>query len=123
MATTLYERSILVDEPRREVAHRLADVVLAQHEDVPEGVDAGAERRRRAAELVSFADGRREPIEHIRLGFLRRLHRASDDFAATEGLRVVEAALSLIPRKDPPTEERPDPQRRRRRWFRRRSLR
>jgi hypothetical protein len=29
---------------------------------------------------------------------IRRLHRASDDFAATEGLRVVEAALLSIPR-------------------------
>jgi hypothetical protein len=34
----------------------------------------------------------------MRSRYLHRLHRASDDFEATEGLRVVEAALALVPR-------------------------
>jgi hypothetical protein len=41
--------------------------------------------------------GGRAPLEALRAVFISRLHRASDDFAATEGLRVVEAALSLLP--------------------------
>jgi hypothetical protein len=64
--------------------------------------------------LVGIVGSRREPLEELRLGYLRRLHRASDDFEATEGLRVVEAALSLIPHPvDPATEQR------RTRWRRR----
>ena len=56
-----------------------------------------AERRLRAEALVAVADGRREPLEQLRFRFIERLRRASDDFAATEGLRVVEAALATGP--------------------------
>jgi hypothetical protein len=42
----------------------------------------------------------REALEEMRSHYLDRLHRRSDDFAATEGLRSVERALSAIPRPD-----------------------
>jgi hypothetical protein len=44
------------------------------------------------------AGTRREALEHERAEFQARLHRRSDDFAATEGLRAVELALRLAPR-------------------------
>ena len=55
-------------------------------------------RLHQAEELVNLAAGRREPLEQLRSDYLRLLHGASDDLAATEALRVVEAALRLIPR-------------------------
>jgi hypothetical protein len=61
----------------------------------PEAPDPASDRRRQAETLVAFAGGRREPIEELRSQYLQRLHRASDDFEATEGLRVVDVALSL----------------------------
>jgi hypothetical protein len=76
-----------------------------------------ADRRRRAHVLVALAGGRRERLEDLRAGYLNRLHRASNDFAATDGLRVVEAALALVPRAELPdsarTRRRPT-----RRWWR-----
>ena len=53
---------------------------------------------RRAEALAATPGGDRESLESLRAEFLARLHRASDDFEATDGLRAVEAALSLIPR-------------------------
>ena len=88
-----------------EVAPVFSDEVLAWIQsppDVgfpPQDGDSAAERRRRAEALASLAGGR-VPLEELRSGFIYRLHRASDDFAATEGLRAVEAALSLIPRAE-----------------------
>ena len=55
-------------------------------------------RLHQAEELVNLAAGRREPLERLRSDYLRLLHDASDDFTATEALRVVEEALRLIPR-------------------------
>ena len=73
---------------------------LAWIEMPPEG-DARdaptAERRQRAERLVAVGGGDRDRLERVRSTYLRRLHRASDDFGATAGLRVVEAALWLIP--------------------------
>jgi hypothetical protein len=57
--------------------------------------EAAVDRRGTAEKLVAVTGGRREAIERIRWCFLERLHRASDDFEATEGLRRAEAALAL----------------------------
>jgi hypothetical protein len=85
--------------------------------------DPAAARRRRAEVLVALAGGRKEPVEELQLRYLGRLHRASDDFGATEGLRVVEAALSLIPHPEELAAEQRRAKRPRRRWWRRRATR
>ena len=64
--------------------------------------------RARVHEVGDSATGRtgqtpatmREALEEMRSHYLVRLHRRSDDFAATEGLRSVERALATIPRPD-----------------------
>jgi hypothetical protein len=61
-----------------------------------------AKRLDQAQELVALAGCRREPLDRMRVGYQRRLLAASDDFDATDGLRVVELALSLVPRQDGP---------------------
>ncbi|MGH9264758.1 MAG: hypothetical protein ACRD1D_08700 [Acidimicrobiales bacterium] len=72
---------------------------LLDHLELPPATaDSALERRRRAEALAAITGGDREPLETLRAGFLDRLHRASDDFEATDGLRVVELALSMIPR-------------------------
>jgi hypothetical protein len=53
--------------------------------------------------------------------FVQRLHRASDDFEATELLRVVETALSLTPEPESTWQRRE--RQPRRRWWRRRTAR
>jgi hypothetical protein len=74
--------------------------------------DPAAQRHRKAAALAAMAGGR-APLEALRAVFLSRLHRASDDFEATEGLRVVEAALSRLPW---PEQANAQDRRRRPRW-------
>lgn len=76
--------------------------VLAQIQIPPRGDDPAASKRREAEQLVATVGGRRSLLERLRSRFLRRLHRASDDLEATEGLRVAEAALSLMPRPAEP---------------------
>jgi hypothetical protein len=66
----------------------------------PQGEDPDEVRRRLAGMLTAAAGGNREPLEQLRARFLRRLHLASDDFAATAGLRVTEVALALVPRPE-----------------------
>jgi hypothetical protein len=85
---------------------------------VPPQLELAGERRRGAEALAAMAGGR-APLEAVRSAFIHRLHRASDDFEATEGLRVVEAALSLIPWPEQPA-GRDGRRRPPRRWFRRR---
>ena len=75
------------------------DDVLAQFEAPTRRDDSGAERRRRAGMLAAALDGDRERLFELRSLFLLRLHRASDDFGATEGLRVVESAIAMITRE------------------------
>jgi hypothetical protein len=58
------------------------------------------DRSARAETLVAEAGGRREPLERLRGSYQERLRRASDDFEATDGLRVVERALTLLPPAD-----------------------
>jgi hypothetical protein len=73
------------------------DDVLAWIEMPPEGAGPAAERQRRAERLSAVVGCDRDHLERVRSTFLRRLYQASDDFGATAGLRVVEAALCLIP--------------------------
>ena len=47
-------------------------------------------------ELVGLAEGRRSPLEAAQSLLIARLHRRSDDFAATMALRSVSAALNRI---------------------------
>jgi hypothetical protein len=72
--------------------------LLTQIQIPPRGDDQDAARRQLAGTLAAAAGGDREVLEQLRAGFIRRLHRVSDDFAATAGLRVTEAALALVPR-------------------------
>jgi hypothetical protein len=67
---------------------------------LPSLEDRAAERRSRAELLAASADGDRQQLEDLRSDYLRRLHRTSDDFEATEGLRTVELALSMTPRPE-----------------------
>ena len=97
MIATPQARSF-VEDIARDIAELVGAEFCARIQTPPRGEDPAAERRRRVEALVAVTDGRREPLEQLRSHFTRRLHRASDEFAATEGLRVVEAALSSIPR-------------------------
>jgi hypothetical protein len=64
-----------------------------------------------AGQLVTMTEGRRRPLEEARHLLSDRLHRRSDDFAATRALRVVGAALSRIGWEPPYVRPR-DPRRR-----------
>jgi hypothetical protein len=88
---------------------------------IPQATAPASERRRRAETLVALAGGRRKPLEELRSRYLQRLHRASDDFEATEGLRVVGVALSLRP--DPEWAWQHRERQPRRRWWSRRTTR
>jgi hypothetical protein len=96
---TLEERPTRVEESRREIAEILDDDYLLRIHGSSLHGDPAIERRQRVEALVRAADGRRAPLEKLRFGLQQRLHAASDDFEATEGLRVVEAALPLVPRR------------------------
>lgn len=52
--------------------------------------------------VVSAADGDRQALEAVRAGFQARIARRSDDFEATRGLRLAEAALNALPRDGDP---------------------
>ena len=58
------------------------------------------DRERAIVDLVALAGGRPEPLDRLRLEFHRRLTYRSDDFEATQGLRLTEGALGRIPRPD-----------------------
>jgi hypothetical protein len=47
-------------------------------------------------ELVGLAEGRRSPLEAAQSLLIARLHRRSNDFAATRALCSVSAALNRI---------------------------
>jgi hypothetical protein len=74
----------------------LKDDVLAQIEAPTPRDDPQAERRRRAEMLVAAFGGDRERLFELRSLLLLRLHRASDDYGATEGLRAVDSAIAMI---------------------------
>jgi len=54
-----------------------------------------------AGELVTMAEGRRRPLEEARKLLSDRLHRRSNDFAATRALCTVGAALTRVGRETP----------------------
>jgi hypothetical protein len=85
VVATRTERPSRVEVPAGEIAPVPDDDFLSSIEVSPQGGDPAAARRRRAEVLVAFAGGRRGPLEELRLRYLRRLHRASGDFKATEG--------------------------------------
>jgi hypothetical protein len=97
-AATLLERRTHADEPAPEIADVLDDDHLARISGLPR--DAGGKRGRQVEALVSRVGESAAPLEELRVRYQRRPHRASDDFEATEGLRVLEAALSRIPRPE-----------------------
>jgi hypothetical protein len=66
-------------------------------EALPADDDPDAERRAQAEALVQASGGDASTLDRLRSCYLERLHRASDDFAATEALRVVERALLAMP--------------------------
>jgi hypothetical protein len=76
----------------------LDDDVLTEIEKPTLHKNPEAETRRRAERLVAALDGRRERLFELQSLFMLRLHRASDDFGATEGLRVVDRAIAMISR-------------------------
>ena len=71
--------------------------LLTQIQVPPDGDDPDQARRRLAELLAARTGEEREPLEQLRSHFMRRLHQTSNDFPATAGLRVVEAALSMVP--------------------------
>jgi hypothetical protein len=93
---------------------RVTAVALASVED------RAAQRRARAESLAAAADGDRQQLEDRRSVYLRRLQRTSADFDATEGLRTVELALSMIPRPDGLSAWQRQERDRKRRWWNRR---
>jgi hypothetical protein len=103
-----------------DIAKRFGADVLAQIQIAPLE-DPDAARRRLARALAAKADGSREPLERLRSHVIRRLHHASDDFAATAGLRVNELALTLVPRPEGVWAwGHREPEQRGRRWWQRR---
>lgn len=97
---SLHGRPSGVGSSRGGAAWLLDGGVLSALEVPPSGDDPAAARRGQAEALVVALDRSRDLLEELRSWYLRRLHSASDDFGATEGLRVVEAALVMIPRAD-----------------------
>jgi hypothetical protein len=97
MVSSLQEHTVLTEADTGERL-AVAGVYPRPGKEAPSPDDDSDARLHQAEELVNLADGRREPLERLRSDYLRLLHAASDDLAATEALRVVEAALRLIPR-------------------------
>jgi len=87
-----------IDVEALSLGERRGEAGGPQVDPVADPVDITTERHRRATGLVEIAGGRRGALEELRFRLIARLHRPGDDFAAIEGLRVVEAALSMIPR-------------------------
>lgn len=70
------------------------DTVLAAA--IRHAIDLGLDRASQSAEAVTpagFGNFDKELLRAARSRFIERLHERSDDFDATYGLRVLEAAL------------------------------
>jgi hypothetical protein len=85
--------TVPADRPTLEESPRAVATI-----NMPQGRDDPVAKRRRKAEALVARGGGREPLEELRSRYLHRLHRASDDFEATEELRMVEVALAQVPR-------------------------
>jgi hypothetical protein len=107
-------RTAHIDLDQWGASGRVTAVALASVED------RAAQRRARAESLAAAADGDRQQLEDRRSVYLRRLHRTSADFDATEGLRTVELALSMIPHPEGLSAWQRQERDRKRRWWNRR---
>lgn len=95
--------------PDGPVAESVAELLEKASAVVDEHVD----RSTAARSLVAVAGGDRSILERAHLEHLRRMHRLpSDDLHATAVLRVLEQAITLLPRSRH-HDEAPE---RRRRW-------
>jgi hypothetical protein len=72
--------------------------VTATNNPIAERAVALAPRRDATAvdELVRLAGGERRPLEDAAQVFIARLHRRSDDYEATNALRLVHRALDAV---------------------------
>jgi hypothetical protein len=70
-------------------------------------------------DLVAVAGGRRTTLEDARDVFIDRLHRASDDYAATSALALIYAAINAVDTRNLP--ENPSPKAARRFSYRSRA--
>jgi hypothetical protein len=91
VTTTLQENP--TDHEERRESH----VAIDEGRRAARFDDVDATRRGQAKALVDLTASDRSQLEDLRSRALDRLHRASDDFAATEDLRTVEQALALVP--------------------------
>jgi hypothetical protein len=90
--------SALRHDPRNHQSLRERGMTADRGRPVLRFDDIDAARTSQSDALVDLAEMDRSQLEALRSSYLDRLHRASDDFAATEGLRVAERALALVPR-------------------------
>ncbi len=118
MVATLNHRISDRDVRLESTGADVEDQLLARLDLPAETDDPTVARRRRAEALAAIAGGDREALETLRAKLLGRLHRASDDFKATDDLRVVELALSLIPRPEGLWAWQERERTRKRRWWR-----
>lgn len=107
-------------DPARGDQEQDIERLLAEIEHGSGAAERAALRHERAERLAASAAGDRQPLEDLRARYLHRLHRASDDFPATEGLRTVELALRMTPRPEGRWAWQQEEQHRSRRWWRRR---
>jgi hypothetical protein len=98
VATRLENRRA-VESARFEAAIRATSPRVEDRISLPPGKTRSA-RTRRAEALVSRTRGDAALLEALRADYVQRLHHASNDFEATEGLRIIEAALAMIPRPE-----------------------
>lgn len=102
MVGTLHDRSLRADARPLSSAPLFDDDLRARIQAATHDEDPDVHRRRQAQDLIALTGCRRETLERLRSDYQQRLHFASDDFDATEGLRVVGLALELIPGPDGP---------------------
>jgi hypothetical protein len=101
VTTSLQALRIEAPSDTRDLDHERAETrpgLPSESLVMPIDGDRATHRRRRAERLATAASGDRHQLEELRAGYLCRLLHTSDDFEATEGLRTVEAALSMTPR-------------------------
>jgi hypothetical protein len=79
-------------------------------------VQSAASSATAVSDLVAAADGRRSALEDGRDVFIDRLHRVSDDYAATKALRLIYAAIDAV---DTENRAEPVPAKTARRWSQR----
>ncbi len=81
------------------IVSSLGTALIHEIQQPPGGTDPDTTRRQLAATLAAAANDRTQ-LEQLRACFLQRLRRASNDYEASAGLRVTEAALTLVLRSE-----------------------